>query len=98
MYFYEKLLKNYLVSSGLPLRDVGREIGVPATTLNDWLISGNKPHIKNLIRLSEWSGHSLPALLTEIDNPDTNNQIIMRLTFLPERKRQQVLEYINDLV
>ena len=98
MYFYEKLLRETIEQSGQTLRDVGRAIGVPATTLNDWLISGTRPHLKNLIRLSEWSGHSVPALLVDIDADSIDERIIILLQLLTPGHKQQAATYIESLL
>lgn len=98
MYYYEQLLRHTIDNSGLSLRDVGREIGVPATTLNDWLISGNRPHLKNLVRISEWSGHSVPALLADTDSDNLDERIILLLQTLTTEQKQEVLEQIAAII
>lgn len=93
MYFYEKLLRMTIDSTDLSQRDIARAIGVPATTLNEWLLSGVKPHVKNLIRLSEWSKVPLPALLVDTETPDAlDERMIILAAYLTEEQKAQIVK------
>ncbi len=99
MYHYEKLIRD-AVDNGIRQRELAREIGVPTQTLNDWLIMGKKPHLKNLIRISEWSETPLPALLLDIDNK--KERMILRMILLMKKltsdQLQQILNQMEQMI
>lgn len=98
MYFYEKIIRMALESTDLSQRDIARAIGVPATTLNDWLVSGVKPHVKNLIRLSEWSGFPMPAMLIDTDKNNLAERIIGLISYLTPDQQQQIVDQMETMI
>lgn len=98
MYFYEKIIRMALEQTELSQRDIARTIGVPAATLNDWLVSGVKPHIKNLIKLQEWSGYPMPAMLVDIDNNSLAERIICLTHYLTPEQQQQILSQMETMI
>lgn len=97
MYFYEKIIRLALESTELSQRDIAREIEVPAATLNDWLVSGVKPHVKNLIRISKWSGYPMPAMLVDIDNKGLAERIICLIHYLTPEQQQQIVDQMEAM-
>lgn len=97
MYHYEKLIRD-AVDNGIRQRELAREIGVPTQTLNDWLIMGKKPHLKNLIRISEWSKRPLPALLVDIDNNRTAERMILLMSYLTPDQLQQIVNQMEQMI
>lgn len=97
MYFYEKLLRDTLENTELSQREIARATGIPPTTLNEWLLSGVKPHVKNLIRLSEWSGYPVPALLVDTEN-NLAERIILLMHYLSDDQKQQIVNQMERMI
>ena len=97
MYFYEKLLRDTLENTELSQREIARATGIPPTTLNEWLLSGVKPHVKNLIRLSEWSGYPVPALLVDTEN-NLAERIILLMHYLSDDQKQQIVNQMEQMI
>lgn len=97
MYFYENLLRTTLEADGGPtIRQLSQEIGVPSATLNDWLVLNKKPHLKNLVRIAEWSGYPLPALFVQIDtSSNLDERIILNLPHLSPEQKQQIVSQME---
>lgn len=98
MYRYEKLIRDAIENKNIRQRELAREIGVPTQTLNDWLTMGQRPHIKNLLRISEWSGCPLPGLLVEIDNNHTAEQMIDLMHHLTPDQLKQIVNQMEQMI
>ena len=91
MYLYEQLVRD--AASGSTLREIGAEIGVPATTIHDWIHLDKKPRLGTLERISAWADLPIPALLLEAENSEQEQTIIRLMQQLtPDQKRQIALQ------
>ena len=100
MYLYERLIRTVLESDNGPsIRQLGKDIGVPAVTLHDWLNLDKKPHLKNLIRLSEYFKLPLASMLIDTEN---NNSLIERIVILANSltpdQQQQIVNQMEQCV
>lgn len=91
MYLYEQLVRDAV--TGSTLREIGAEIGVPATTIHDWIHLDKRPRLDTLPRIAEWSNLPVPALLLDASSSRDEQTIISLLPKLtPDQKRQIALQ------
>ena len=91
MYLYEQLVRD--AASGSTLREIGAEIGVPATTIHDWIHLDKKPRLGTLERISAWADLPIPTLLLDATSSRDEQTIISLLPKLtPDQKRQIALQ------
>jgi len=91
MYLYEQLVREAV--TGSTLREIGAEIGVPATTIHDWIHLDKRPRLDTLPRIAEWANLPVPALLLDADSSRDEQTILSLLPKLtPDQKRQIALQ------
>lgn len=90
MYLYEQLIRDASTTS--TVRELGAAIGVPATTINDWLVLNKKPHLKSLEKVAVWADLPLSTMLADIQHPDDLKIIELIQQLTPDQKLQIVLQ------
>ena len=91
MYLYEQLVREAV--TGSTLREIGAEIGVPATTIHDWIHLDKRPRLDTLPRIAEWAKLPVLALLLDASSSRDEQTIISLLPKLtPDQKRQIALQ------
>lgn len=63
-------LKEAAARSGVPLRQIGRELGKPDNYVNNSISRGSVPRCDTMAKMAEVCGHSL-ALVPDGDLPDS---------------------------
>ena len=96
MYLYEQLLKDALTT--ITNRELGAEINVPATTINDWIILGKKPRLGTLEKIAEWAKLPVASMLLEADDTGHTQTIINLIEKLTPDQKLQTALYLKHLV
>lgn len=77
---------------------LGREMGIPPQSLNDWAITRKTAHLKSLQIMSDYFKVPVPALIMEVaDTPSYDDRIIESLCRLTEEQKKRVADYIDSL-
>lgn len=95
MYLYEQLLRDALTT--LTTRELGAEINVPSSTINDWIILGKKPRLGTLEKIAEWAKLPVASMLLETNDSGHTQTILNLIGKLTPDQRQQAVLYLKHL-
>ena len=93
---YQKLIKTAADDMGyFPL---ARAIGVPASSLNDWVVNQKEPRLASLKKIGKYFQLPVPLLLMEIGaRPTQDDRLVDAMFSLNNDQKKQVVEYIKTL-
>lgn len=95
MYLYEQLIRDALVT--LTTRELGAEINVPASTINDWIILGKKPRLGTLEKIAEWAKLPVASMLLEADNAGHTQTLLTTIERLTHDQKKQAIKQIMQI-
>lgn len=91
-----KRIIDLCTAKGVTRADLCRAIDVPPTTLSNYIIRGGKPNYDMLKKISGYFGVSIAYIDSGIepsfDVENQVNELITRITALPQNKQKAVLE------
>lgn len=92
-----KNLKQYITMSGKHRKEIAIALGVPYSTLTDW-VNGNKyPRIDNIEKMSAYFGISKSDLIEDIEQKKKDNDAMADI-IVKIRMNKDLLEVVNKVV
>ncbi|MDE6210471.1 MAG: helix-turn-helix domain-containing protein [Clostridia bacterium] len=104
--FAEKF-KKFLDDNNMAVNNLAKEIGIPQSTMSNWINRGSKPNIEDIVKVCDYFSISVDYLIgresedgTIVINegrkysPDEENLINMYRK-LSNKKREAVVDYIK---
>lgn len=70
---FAKNLKTFMVMSGKDRKEIGKALGLPYSTLTDWMNGKKYPRINNIEKLAEYFGVSKSDLIEDFENKKKDN-------------------------
>lgn len=94
---FARNLKKYMKMSGKDRKEVGKALGLPYSTLTDWMNGNKYPRINNIEKLAEYFGISKSDLIEDFEDKKKDNDklatIIVKL-----RMDKDLLDVVDKLV
>ena len=92
-----KNLKKYIAKSGKDRTDIAREVGLPYSTLTDW-VNGNKyPRINNIEKLANYFNVSKSDLIEDFEEIKKDNDVIATI-IVKLRTNKELLNVVEKLL
>ena len=90
-------LKKYIAKSGKDRSDIAREVGLPYSTVTDWVNGKKYPRISNIEKLATYFGVSKSELIEDYEERKKDNDrlatIIVKL-----RINKELLDVVEKLL
>jgi len=97
-----KRIVDLCTDTGISRNKLCREIGIPVTTLSNYIIRGGMPNYETLKKISAYFGVSVEYLDTGIE-PEFNvekevNELVSRIAVLPQEQQGKVLAVMYKIL
>lgn len=97
-----KRIIDLCADNGVSRSKLCREIGIPVTTLSNYIIRGGVPTYRTLKKISAYFGVSMEYLDTGVEpkfNMDNEvSELVSRIAVLPPDKQEKVLSLMYKLL
>lgn len=92
-----KNLKKYIARNGKDRKEIAKDLGIPYSTLTDWMNGKKYPRINNIEKLAEYFKISKSELIEDFEEKkkdnDTLSTIIVKL-----RMNKELLDVVEKLL
>ena len=94
---FAKNLKKFVAVSGKDRKEIARALGVPYSTLTDW-INGNKyPRIDNIDKMAAYFGVSKSDLIEDFRQKQKDNDMLADI-IVKIRMNKDTMEVVNKVI
>lgn len=93
---FAKNLKTYIVRSGKDRKDIAKDLGIPYSTLTDWMNGNKYPRINNIEKLASYFSISKSDLIEDIDKIKKDNDLLTTI-IVKLRMNEELLEVVEQL-
>lgn len=93
---FAKNLKTYIVRSGKDRKDIAKDLGIPYSTLTDWMNGNKYPRINNIEKLASYFSISKSDLIEDIDKIKKDNDLLATI-IVKLRMNEELLEVVEQL-
>lgn len=91
-----KNLKKYIAKSGKDRSDVAREVGLPYSTLTDWVNGKKYPRIDNIEKLASYFKVSKSDLIEDFDEIKKDNDRLVAI-IVKLRTNRELVNVVDKL-
>ena len=94
---FAKNLKNFVGRSGKDRKEITKELGIPYSTLTDWMNGNKYPRINNLEKLAAYFGVSKSDLIEDFEAKKKDNAVLSTI-IVKLRMDRDLLEVTDRIV
>ena len=94
---FSKNLKKFVDMSGKDRKEIARALGVPYSTLTDWMNGNKYPRINNMDKLAEYFGVSKSDLIEDFETKKKDNAVLSTI-IVKLRMDRDLLEITDRIV
>lgn len=92
-----KNLRKYIALSGKDRKEIARALGLPYSTLTDWVNANKYPRINNIEAMATYFGVSKSDLIEDFDLKKKENDALADI-IVKIRMNKDLLEVVNKVV
>lgn len=92
-----KNLRKYIALSGKDRKEIARALGLPYSTLTDWVNANKYPRINNIEAMATYFGVSKSDLIEDFDLKKKENDALADI-IVKMRMNKDLLEVVNKVV
>ena len=92
-----KNLRRYINMSGKDRKEVARALGLPYSTLTDWVNANKYPRINNIEKMAEYFGVSKSDLIEDFEQKKKDNDAMADI-IVKIRMNKDLLEVVDKVV
>jgi repressor LexA len=92
-----KNLRKYINMSGKDRKEIARALGIPYSTLTDWVNANKYPRINNIEKMAEYFGVSKSDLIEDIEQKQKDNDALADI-IVKIRINKDLLEVVDKIV
>ena len=92
-----KNLRKYIEMSGKDRKEVARALGVPYSTVTDWVNANKYPRINNIEKIAEYFGVSKSDLIEDFEQKKKDNDALADV-IVKLRMNKDLIEVVNKVV
>lgn len=92
-----KNLRKYISMSGRDRKDIARALGIPYSTLTDWINANKYPRINNIEKMAEYFGVSKSDLIEDFAQKQKDNDALADI-IVKIRMNKDLMEVVNKVV
>lgn len=93
---FSKNLQKYIAGSGKDRREIANDLGIPYSTLTDWMNGKKYPRIGNIEKLSEYFGIPKSVLIEDFEATKKDNDMLASI-IVQLRMNTELLEVVDKL-
>lgn len=90
-------LRKYIAMSGKDRKEVARSLGVPYSTLTDWMNANKYPRINNIEKMADYFGVSKSDLIEDFEQKQKDNDVMADI-IVKIRMNKDLLEVVDKVV
>lgn len=94
---FAKNLKKFMIMSGKDRKEVSKALGLPYSTLTDWMNGKKYPRINNIEKLAEYFGVSKSDLIEDFEDKKKDNDKLATI-IVKIRMNTDLLEVVDKVV
>lgn len=92
-----KNLRKYISMSGKDRKDIARSLGIPYSTLTDWVNANKYPRINNIEKMAEYFGVSKSDLIEDFEQKQKDNDVLADI-IVRIRMDKDLMEVVDKVV
>ena len=90
-------LRKYIRMCGKDRKEIARALGIPYSTLTDW-VNGNKyPRINNIEKMADYFGVSKSDIIEDFEQKQKDNDVLADI-IVKIRMNKDLMEVVNKVV
>lgn len=90
-------LKKYVIGSGKDRKEIAKDLGVPYSTLTDWMNGKKYPRINNIDKIVDYFNISKFDLIEEFSQTQKDNDLLATI-IVKLRTNKELLEVVEKLI
>lgn len=94
---FAKNLQKYVSRCCKDRKDIAKELGLPYSTLTDWLNARKYPRINNIEKVAAYFGVSKSDLIEDFDEMQKDNDLLATIV-VKLRTNRELLEVVEKLI
>lgn len=92
-----KNLRKYISMSGKDRKDIARALGIPYSTLTDWVNANKYPRINNIEKMADYFGVSKSDLIEDFAQKQKDNDVLADI-IVKIRMNKDLMEVVDKVV
>lgn len=92
-----KNLRKYIRMSGKDRKEIARALGIPYSTLTDWVNANKYPRIDNIEKMSAYFGVSKSDLIEDFAQKQKDNDALADI-IVKLRMNKDLMEVVNKVI
>ena len=92
-----KNLRKYITMSGKDRKEIAKALGIPYSTLTDWVNANKYPRINNIEKMAEYFGVSKSDLIEDFKQKQKDNDVLADI-IVKIRMNKDLMEVVNKVV
>ena len=92
-----KNLRKYISMSGKDRKEIARALGIPYSTLTDWVNANKYPRIDNIEKMATYFGVSKSDLIEDFKQKQKDNDLLSDI-IVKLRMNKDLMEVVNKVV
>lgn len=92
-----KNLKLFIAKSGKERREIAEDLGIPYSTLTDWINGKKYPRINNIEKMASYFGISKSNLIEDFEEKQKDNDILATI-IVQLRMNKELLDVTERLI
>lgn len=94
---FAKNLQKYVLMCSKDRKDIAKELGLPYSTLTDWLNARKYPRINNIEKLATYFEVSKSDLIEDFEETQRDNDLLATIV-VKLRTNRELLEVVEKLI
>lgn len=94
---FARNLQKYVERSGKDRKDIAKALGLPYSTLTDWMNARKYPRINNIEKIAAYFNISKSDLIEDFDSIQKDNDLLATIV-VKLRTNRELLEVVEKLV
>lgn len=90
-------LKKYIAMSGKDRKEIAKALGLPYSTLTDWVNANKYPRIDNIEKMASFFGVSKSDLIEDFKQKQKDNDVLADI-IVKIRMNKDLMEVVNKVV
>lgn len=92
-----KNLRKYINMSGKDRKEIAIDLGLPYSTLTDWVNANKYPRINNIEKMADYFGVSKSDLIEDFEQKQKDNDVMVDI-IVKIRMNKDLMEVVNKVV
>ena len=92
-----KNLRKYITMSGKDRKEIARALGLPYSTLTDWINANKYPRINNIEKMAEYFGVSKSDLIEDFEQKKKDNDALADI-IVKLRMNKDLMEVVDKVI